>query len=596
MFNFRLIRFIKLKNIMKESSNFEKYRAVISAMLINSVIGSYYMYGNINVYVAQYLISEGNEITEDSCLLINPVWLCVQSLSTAISMQIASKIGYRTLNFVTFMGYVLINFLTSYIKNYWVYIIVYGVGSGITIGTGYLLAIYITWTHFPGKKGFVTGLMLFAAGISATILSPLTTWIVNPDDLDPKDPKVIEKVPFMWRCLAVYYLVITLISCALLPKERITEEEKKRRQLLRKKAGKNGKEPLNDVSKEVEGSRKTFTRKNKTYGIFAGDTFNQEDRQFIEKLEISQGVQNENSIGILAQMNSNQISDLIRLSNRPQITSEKGNKNLEGIPEKSSSIDSSKKDFGFPNHKSEEIFKNQSSFNMSNEDIFRLSKEVRLVTCPSTGVAIKSKVFIMIFTMAFCSSIYNYFFNSIWKGYAIHRLNIPDSKMSVILSIAAIFSSLARLLQGILLMKFEFKPLYVIILILEIACAFTVEWLGGESYYIYLGYVCVAMFCLGSHVTLFPTMIQKVFGTEVGPKVYPLVYQGFSTASLLQYFLLKQLDGNYNFLFKVFGCMTIISLSLTIFFTDVKDWSKENKKYMKANGIKVNEIYGNEDK
>jgi hypothetical protein len=67
---------------------------------------------------------------------------------------------------------------------------------------------------------------------------------------------------------------------------------------------------------------------------------------------------------------------------------------------------------------------------------------------------------------------------------------------------------------------------------LEIISAFTVNYFGTTSYFVYTCYVSVSLTCLGAHITLFPTITSKMFGVEVGSKIYPFVFQCFSVASL----------------------------------------------------------------
>lgn len=48
-----------------------KLRALISGMLFNLCIGSYYMYGNINESVFNYLKNNGNpDISAQDCLIV----------------------------------------------------------------------------------------------------------------------------------------------------------------------------------------------------------------------------------------------------------------------------------------------------------------------------------------------------------------------------------------------------------------------------------------------------------------------------------------------------------------------------------------------
>lgn len=132
-------------------------------------------------------------------------------------MRIAEKIGYRTLNFIAFAWFTLNHVMMIFVKDYYLYIGVYGVMNGMAIGFGYLPALYTAWTYFPDKKSVATGVILFCAGMSASISSPLVTMIVNPNNVDPSSKEVVENVPWLFTCLAIAYGTLTLIACSLQP-------------------------------------------------------------------------------------------------------------------------------------------------------------------------------------------------------------------------------------------------------------------------------------------------------------------------------------------------------------------------------------------
>lgn len=182
---------------------------------------------------------------------------------------------------------------------------------------------------------------------------------------------------------------------------------------------------------------------------------------------------------------------------------------------------------------------NQSKISQRRDTVHKLlpgnAKPVDSViqkSCPSFKIGLRSFTFWSVITMAICSSIYNYFFNSAWKNYGGSFLDVSEQEFARIISAASLFNSLGRLISGWVLDYISFKKLYLAIVAFEIINAFTISTFG-RSYWVYMVYVCVGMFSLGSHKTMFPTMVTKTFGIEVGRKVYPIVYQCFSTASMI---------------------------------------------------------------
>lgn len=206
-------------NIIVGPSKCLMARALISAMLINILIGSYYVYGNINEYCANFI-----GVDPKQTMFIQPLWLFVQGTGVVFSIRLCEKFGYRLINFWSFFIYILTNLACAWIKNLWLFFLSFGIISGIVVGFGYLPSLYIAWTYFPNNKSQITGCILFFAGLSTLILAPLSTGIVNPDNLDPADPRVTERVPMMWYCISGQYTVIFITSVSLQPKPWVLEE------------------------------------------------------------------------------------------------------------------------------------------------------------------------------------------------------------------------------------------------------------------------------------------------------------------------------------------------------------------------------------
>ena len=51
-------------------------------------------------------------------------------------------------------------FISSFIKYFWPFTLVYGVLFGLTSGTIYMIPIYVGFLNFPKKRGTVSGIIL----------------------------------------------------------------------------------------------------------------------------------------------------------------------------------------------------------------------------------------------------------------------------------------------------------------------------------------------------------------------------------------------------------------------------------------------------
>ena len=139
--------------------------------------------------------------------------------------MLADKFGFKTVTVFALTGFSLVNLATAYLNNYYAYILIYAVGSGCFLGLGYLLSLYIAWTYFPTKKSLITGLCLLATGLCPSIMSPITSAIANPDNIeDHTDPDYSKNVPLLFQCLAGIFGVFTAIVFIVLPSPRLSEK------------------------------------------------------------------------------------------------------------------------------------------------------------------------------------------------------------------------------------------------------------------------------------------------------------------------------------------------------------------------------------
>ena len=76
-----------------------------------------------------------------------------QNIGMIYSVQLAEKVGYRPVLVTVMTLLALITFLTSYIKVFSLFVIVYGVMFGLCIGTVYMLPVVCGWKYFPNRKG-----------------------------------------------------------------------------------------------------------------------------------------------------------------------------------------------------------------------------------------------------------------------------------------------------------------------------------------------------------------------------------------------------------------------------------------------------------
>jgi OFA family oxalate/formate antiporter-like MFS transporter len=65
------------------------------------------------------------------------------------------------------------------------FFILYAVGFGVGKGFIYPAPLRATWSHLPGRKGLVSGVITAGLGFGAFIYGLIINFIVNPNNIKP---------------------------------------------------------------------------------------------------------------------------------------------------------------------------------------------------------------------------------------------------------------------------------------------------------------------------------------------------------------------------------------------------------------------------
>ena len=98
-------------------------------------------------------------------------------------MRLSSIIGSRAVILIggfLAIGLTLVSTLTLHVH---VFFALYAVGFGMGKGFMYPAPLNAAWSHLPGRKGFVSGIVVSGLGIGAFAFGVLARQIVNPDNL-----------------------------------------------------------------------------------------------------------------------------------------------------------------------------------------------------------------------------------------------------------------------------------------------------------------------------------------------------------------------------------------------------------------------------
>lgn len=174
--------------------------------------GSIYVTGNITPYIAQYF-----KVEQTKAQQILPLFFVFQSFLMPFGSYYAQKSQKpkRQLIIGTTIGLLLLT-LASFIQtNFYLFVALYVSGFTILVSICYMVPIHQSWLWFPEHPGLVSGITIASFGLGALILDPLTSVLINPNQVDPNDTGaypnyVIERFPYMLRTMIVIFACLSL--------------------------------------------------------------------------------------------------------------------------------------------------------------------------------------------------------------------------------------------------------------------------------------------------------------------------------------------------------------------------------------------------
>lgn len=191
---------------------------LIGSWLIHIVVGSQYAWGNMSPYIVSYYKNLGFTWVNDSLFYaILPLIVLISMLTFPIGMYTSSIYGSRRP--IIFGGVIVCSsiFVTSVVHHPYVFFIFFAGGFGIGKGFLYPAPLKASWSHLPGRKGFVSGSIVSGLGLGAFVYGIVVNLLVNPNNIMPIKteiktdvyeyvfPKeVTDRVPKM---------LLTLIAC-----------------------------------------------------------------------------------------------------------------------------------------------------------------------------------------------------------------------------------------------------------------------------------------------------------------------------------------------------------------------------------------------
>jgi MFS family permease len=142
-----------------------------------------------------------------------------------------------------------------------------------------------------------------------------------------------------------------------------------------------------------------------------------------------------------------------------------------------------------------------------------------------------------------------------------------------VLSIIRIFSgvivSISNILFGVLIDKYRFKLLMIIITIIEIFVAGSIDFFVINDV-IYFIYIFLVLLCIGGTFSLLAPEFNKIFGLLVGPECYGITAVWIGFTNLIGPLLIKFATNYYRIILIIGGSFCVIKLIIVMCFDDQK--------------------------
>ena len=200
--------------------------ACFGSCLIHLILGSFYSWGNLNIYIVSYFKTLSPETYDylniDVTAFIFPFMGFFMFLTTPVGIKIGNVVGF-SLSCIFFSVLLAVSlFLAAFCENFWLFVLFYAILPSIFMGILSSESIYVVIKYKIERK-YVNGLMMLFYGIGTALANFIAFLTINPNNdlaipLDKNDGdlyfpwEMVRAVPDFLRILAVFYVVIGVLG------------------------------------------------------------------------------------------------------------------------------------------------------------------------------------------------------------------------------------------------------------------------------------------------------------------------------------------------------------------------------------------------
>jgi len=498
---------------LKLSQKAKGISSIIGSCLFYLVLGSTYIWGSINIYAISYF----KNISSDEAMMVFPVGSLVSNITILLSFPFLSYFGFRKMVYTSIFFLFGFFFGSTFCPDFWSFFCLFGIGFGMSTGLLYLTMMYNNYKYFPTKRGLIGGIGMGVYGFSSLISNYILLMLINPDNVaatkDPNSddysfpPEIADRLPSALRYLSFYFLGVMILGSIFLFEYKEPEEEEVKAD-----------EIFVDVAIEEQSNSMLEQKSQDIRRDLLPKSLKNESDVFNAKID-----QNNFNIARTANPNSQIEPDITNFSDQKEEI-----------------------------HQNKQKIKDHGNWSLSS---FDLHDERR---CFSVKDAFKSRIVYIMIAMIYMSVSNGYFMATNFKNYGIRKIS-NDQFLTLVGSLGSVFNGGGRFFWGFLSDKFNFKKIYLTILIIQMVNIVTLRFISSIEI-AYLLWVCSALLCEGGHFVIFPPLSLKVFGPNVGSKIYSILILVCSLSNLTQFGLnlgLRPLIGFENEFYIYLGMTTV---------------------------------------
>ncbi|EAS05631.2 MFS transporter (macronuclear) [Tetrahymena thermophila SB210] len=585
----------------------EARNTFLGVILVKFGTGAIGIWGIINIYFFSFYKQNDDNLRMSEFVFLITFAAIPMSVIAIFSVRIAQIYGFEKIIRSAMIINPISIMLGSTQDNFYTFALFNTFIASICFGSTVMPILYCLWSHFPTKTGNTTGVALASFGLATFFYSIFATYIVNPQNLPATieyiegqqtyylfEEVVNQNVPSM-----VFWIgFIQLLFC--IPGAFLISNNKESESLLNEENEENDEKDLemnllgssfekNIVVQEEEYKYNQFQQgvmileQQNSHQLFNNQQNQQKqnsDRKISStpsnkqrKKSISQQYLLEWHAQVLHTQFSNNSADKVQsnqqITSLNQIPYENNHKQqktsitklqdkqfqqtanqISDSPQQAQQYkvkqQEQNQEFKDQNQEQNQVIEhNQQQNDQQKQDsILQFESNCTFHSDLTLMDAIKSKPFKIIYVSTFLLSCFSLFISINFKTYGLTKIN-DDHFLTYIITFSTLISSISNIGWGYLVDKYNFKLVYLRLILVILAAGFLFPIFSDSKIGFYIFFQILSASERGLYTIIGPGLV-KIFGMKLGAELFPVKSTSFFLAlvvlPVIQFFMLKFFD------------------------------------------------------